>query len=46
VCLNEALAQSAPLYIDAVDIVFVPMQIDNHFGAPKENGDTNDEARQ
>ncbi|MGO8920653.1 MAG: putative quinol monooxygenase [Stellaceae bacterium] len=35
---DEALAQSAPLYINAVDIDVVPGQIDNYLAALKENG--------
>jgi hypothetical protein len=35
---NEVLAQSAPLYINAVDIDVVPGQIDNYLAALKENG--------
>jgi (4S)-4-hydroxy-5-phosphonooxypentane-2,3-dione isomerase len=38
VCSDEALAQSAPLYINAVDIDVVPGQIDNYLAALKENG--------
>ena len=34
----ELLAQSAPLYINAVDIDVVPGQIDNYLAALKENG--------
>jgi hypothetical protein len=37
VCLDKALAQSAPLYINAVDIDVVPGQIDNYLAALKEN---------
>jgi autoinducer 2-degrading protein len=37
VCIDEALAQSAPLYINAVDIDVVPGQIDNYLAALKEN---------
>ena len=37
-CNDEALAQSAPLYINAVDIDVVPGQIDNYLAALKENG--------
>jgi hypothetical protein len=35
---SEVLAQSAPLYINAVDIDVVPGQIDNYLAALKENG--------
>jgi autoinducer 2-degrading protein len=35
---DEVLAQSAPLYINAVDIDVVPGQIDNYLAALKENG--------
>jgi autoinducer 2-degrading protein len=35
---DEALAQSAPLYVNAVDIDIVPGQIDNYLAALKENG--------
>src|SRR3984893_10624352 len=35
---RELLAQSAPLYINAVDIDVVPGQIDNYLSALKENG--------
>jgi quinol monooxygenase YgiN len=35
---GEVLAQSAPLYINAVDIDVVPGQIDNYLAALKENG--------
>jgi hypothetical protein len=38
VCIDEALAQSAPLYINAVDIDVVPGHIDNYLAALKENG--------
>jgi hypothetical protein len=38
VCIDEALAQSAPLYINAVDIDIVHGQIDNYLAALKENG--------
>jgi (4S)-4-hydroxy-5-phosphonooxypentane-2,3-dione isomerase len=38
VCIDEALAQSAPLYINAVDVDVVPGQIDNYLVALKENG--------
>jgi autoinducer 2-degrading protein len=37
VCIDKALAQSAPLYINAVDIDVVPGQIDNYLAALKEN---------
>ena len=37
VCIDEAFAQSAPLYINAVDIDVVPGQIDNYLAALKEN---------
>jgi (4S)-4-hydroxy-5-phosphonooxypentane-2,3-dione isomerase len=37
VCIDEALAQSAPLYINSVDIDVVPGQIDNYLAALKEN---------
>jgi (4S)-4-hydroxy-5-phosphonooxypentane-2,3-dione isomerase len=36
--LDAALAQSASLYINAVDIDIVPGQIDNYLAALKENG--------
>ena len=36
--IDEAVAQSAPLYINAVDIDIVPGQIDNYLAALKENG--------
>jgi (4S)-4-hydroxy-5-phosphonooxypentane-2,3-dione isomerase len=35
---DEAPAQSAPLYINAVDIDVAPGQIDNYLAALKENG--------
>jgi (4S)-4-hydroxy-5-phosphonooxypentane-2,3-dione isomerase len=35
---HEALAQSEPLYINAVDIDVVPGQIGNYLAALKENG--------
>jgi (4S)-4-hydroxy-5-phosphonooxypentane-2,3-dione isomerase len=35
---DEALAQSAPLFISAVDIDVVPGQIENYLAALKENG--------
>ena len=35
---DEALAQSAPLYISAVEYDIVPGQIDNFLAALKENG--------
>jgi (4S)-4-hydroxy-5-phosphonooxypentane-2,3-dione isomerase len=35
---SEVLAQSAPPYINAVDIDVVPGQIDNYLAALKENG--------
>jgi (4S)-4-hydroxy-5-phosphonooxypentane-2,3-dione isomerase len=35
---DNALAQSAPPYINAVDIDVVPGQIDNYLAAIKENG--------
>ena len=35
---DEALAQSAPLYISAVEYDIVPGQIDNFLSALKENG--------
>jgi (4S)-4-hydroxy-5-phosphonooxypentane-2,3-dione isomerase len=35
---SEVLAQSAPLYINAVDIDVVPGQIDDYLAAVKENG--------
>jgi (4S)-4-hydroxy-5-phosphonooxypentane-2,3-dione isomerase len=35
---DEVLAQSASLYINAVDIDVVPGQIDNYLAALKENG--------
>jgi (4S)-4-hydroxy-5-phosphonooxypentane-2,3-dione isomerase len=38
VCIDEALAQSAPLYINAVDIDVVPGHIDNYLDALNENG--------
>jgi quinol monooxygenase YgiN len=38
VCSEEALAQSAPLYISAVEYDIVPGQIDNFLAALKENG--------
>jgi quinol monooxygenase YgiN len=38
VCSGEAFAQSAPPYINAVDIDVVPGQIDNYLAALKENG--------
>ena len=34
---DEALAQSAPLYVNAVDIDVVPGQVDNYLAALKEN---------
>ena len=34
---DEALAQSTPLYVNAVDIDVVPGQIDNYLAALKEN---------
>ena len=37
-CIDEALAQSAPLYINAVDIDVVLGHIDNYLAALKENG--------
>lgn len=36
--IDEALAQSAALYINAVDSDVVPGQIDNYLAALKENG--------
>jgi hypothetical protein len=38
VCIDDALAQSAPLYINAVDIDVVLGHIDNYLAALKENG--------
>jgi autoinducer 2-degrading protein len=35
---DEALAQSAPFYINAIDIDVVPGQIDDYLAAIKENG--------
>jgi (4S)-4-hydroxy-5-phosphonooxypentane-2,3-dione isomerase len=35
---REAVAQSGPLFINAVDIDIVPGQIDNYLAALKENG--------
>jgi quinol monooxygenase YgiN len=36
---HEAVAQSGPLYINAVDIDVMPGQIDNYLAALKENGE-------